>query len=93
MTDCRIDVACDVTNPLTDPQGASAVFGPQRATAAMIERLDRGLQHFAQIIDRDLDIDVLSLKGGGGRVWGSVKVVLRRQLRPNRDRDRCAGVA
>ncbi len=42
------------------------MFGPQKgATAAMIERLDRGLQHFAQIIDRDLDIDVLSLEGGG----------------------------
>ncbi|EKZ6355986.1 glycerate kinase [Klebsiella aerogenes] len=66
LADCRIDVACDVTNPLTGPQGASAVFGPQKgATAAMIERLDRGLQHFAQIIDRDLDIDVLSLEGGG----------------------------
>lgn len=37
----------------------------------MIERLDRGLQHFAQIIDRDLDIDVLSLEGEGRRVvWG-----------------------
>ncbi|MDQ8572162.1 glycerate kinase [Klebsiella aerogenes] len=66
LADCRIDVACDVTNPLTGPQGASAVFGPQKgATAAMIERLDRGLQHFAQIIDRDLDIDVLNLEGGG----------------------------
>lgn len=72
LADCRIDVACDVTNPLTGPQGASAVFGPQKgATAAMIERLDRGLQHFAQIIDRDLDIDVLSLEGAARRVvWG-----------------------
>nr|VXZ81095.1 glycerate kinase II [Klebsiella pneumoniae] len=30
LADCRIDVACDVTNPLTGPQGASAVFGPQK---------------------------------------------------------------
>ncbi|WP_407247015.1 glycerate kinase [Klebsiella aerogenes] len=70
LADCRIDVACDVTNPLTGPQGASAVFGPQKgATAAMIERLDRGLQHFAQIIDRDLDIDVLN-PGRGGAAGG-----------------------
>ncbi len=41
LADCRIDVACDVTNPLTGPQGASAVFGPQKgATAQMIDRLD-----------------------------------------------------
>ncbi len=34
LADCRIDVACDVTNPLTGPQGASAVFGPQKGATA-----------------------------------------------------------
>ncbi|MFH3675940.1 glycerate kinase, partial [Acinetobacter baumannii] len=44
LADCRIEVACDVTNPLTGPQGASAVFGPQKgATTQMIDRLDSGL--------------------------------------------------
>ena len=66
LADCRIEVACDVTNPLTGPQGASAVFGPQKgATTQMIDRLDSGLLHYARIIARDLDIDVLSLEGGG----------------------------
>ncbi len=85
LADCRIDVACDVTNPLTGPQGASAVFGPQKgATAAMIERLDRGLQHFAQIIDRDLDIDVLSLEGGGagGGMGAALYAFCGANLRP-----------
>ena len=85
LADCRIDVACDVTNPLTGPQGASAVFGPQKgATAAMIERLDRGLQHFAQIIDRDLDIDVLSLEGGGaaGGMGAALYAICGANLRP-----------
>ena len=46
LADCRIDVACDVTNPLTGPEGATAVFGPQKgATAEMIVRLDRALAH------------------------------------------------
>ncbi len=31
----------------------------------MIDRLDSGLRHYARIIARDLDIDVLSLEGGG----------------------------
>ncbi|VDR25073.1 glycerate kinase I [Raoultella terrigena] len=31
----------------------------------MIARLDRALTHFAQIIHRDLGIDVLHLEGGG----------------------------
>ncbi|HEY4434876.1 MAG TPA: glycerate kinase [Lelliottia sp.] len=66
LADCRIEVACDVTNPLTGEEGASAVFGPQKgATPEMIERLDNALTHYAKIIARDLDIDVLNLEGGG----------------------------
>lgn len=30
LAECRIEVACDVTNPLTGKLGASAVFGPQK---------------------------------------------------------------
>ena len=30
---CRIDVACDVTNPLLGETGASAVFGPQKGAS------------------------------------------------------------
>lgn len=66
LAGCRIEVACDVTNPLTGKQGASAVFGPQKgATPEMIVRLDRALEHYAQLIARDLDVDVSSLAGGG----------------------------
>jgi len=39
-----IKTACDVTNPLLGPRGASAVFGPQKgATPDMIKLLDSGL--------------------------------------------------
>ncbi|WJD49541.1 glycerate kinase [Enterobacter sp. PGRG2] len=63
---CRIEVACDVTNPLTGDQGASAVFGPQKgATGETVARLDHALHHYAKIIQRDLDVDVLTLAGGG----------------------------
>ena len=35
-------VACDVTNPLTGTEGASAVYGPQKgATPEMVEQLDK----------------------------------------------------
>lgn len=63
---CRIEVACDVTNPLTGEQGASAIFGPQKgATGETIALLDNALHHYARIIQRDLDVDVLTLAGGG----------------------------
>jgi glycerate kinase len=39
-----IKVACDVTNPLLGPRGASAVFGPQKgATPELVKLLDAGL--------------------------------------------------
>ncbi|KAB7791390.1 glycerate kinase family protein [Bifidobacterium leontopitheci] len=46
----EIVAACDVTNPLTGPHGASAVFGPQKgASPADVERLDDALARFARI--------------------------------------------
>lgn len=63
---CRIEVACDVTNPLTGEEGASAIFGPQKgATPELVQQLDKALTHYADIIHRDLDIDVLHIAGGG----------------------------
>ncbi len=66
LKECRIEVACDVTNPLTGKKGATAIFGPQKgATPEMIVRLDEALGHYAELIKRDLDLDVLHLAGGG----------------------------
>jgi glycerate kinase len=45
-----IRVACDVTNPLTGPKGAAAVFGPQKgATKEMVPLLDAGLANLQQV--------------------------------------------
>ena len=42
-------IACDVTNPLCGPNGASAVFGPQKgATPEMVATLDAALANFAR---------------------------------------------
>ncbi|WP_413735161.1 glycerate kinase [Sodalis sp. RH21] len=66
IKDCRFEVACDVTNPLTGDEGATAIFGPQKgATPAMIKRLDASLKHYAAIIKRDLDKDVEHIPGAG----------------------------
>ncbi|QIQ20595.1 glycerate kinase [Zophobihabitans entericus] len=66
VKECQIDTACDVTNPLTGPNGASAIFGPQKgATPDMIKELDQNLSHFADIIKRDLGLDVATVPGTG----------------------------
>ena len=62
----RFRVATDVTNPLTGPNGAAAVYGPQKgATAEMVARLDEGLRRLAECIRRKLGVDVENLAGAG----------------------------
>jgi len=62
----EILVACDVTNPLCGPQGAAAVYGPQKgATPEMVQALDAGLVHLADVISRDLSVEVRDLPGAG----------------------------
>ncbi len=58
--------ASDVKNPLVGPDGASAVYGPQKgAGPAMVAELDDALAHYADIIRRDLGQDVALLPGAG----------------------------
>jgi len=55
-----------VNNPLTGPQGAAAVYGPQKgATDEMVEQLDRGLAHLARLVREQMDIDVDAIPGSG----------------------------
>lgn len=66
LKEVTLIVASDVSNPLCGPDGASAVFGPQKgATAEMVTVLDANLRHFAKVIQRDLGCDVLNLPGAG----------------------------
>ena len=62
----RVDVACDVTNPLTGPNGASFVYGPQKgADRQTVRVLDRALAHLADVIERDLGKRVTEIPGAG----------------------------
>jgi glycerate kinase len=62
----RVVALCDVTNPLTGPNGAAHVFGPQKgADANDVAVLDAGLEHLARLIERDLGLAVSNLPGAG----------------------------
>jgi glycerate kinase len=81
----EVDVACDVTNPLTGPHGASAVYGPQKgATPEMVAELDAALHRFAEIIRRDLGVDVEHLPGAGaaGGLGAGLVAFTGARLRP-----------
>lgn len=66
LTGVSTVVACDVANPLTGPDGASAVYGPQKgATPEMIAQLDANLARLADRIARDVGVDVADVPGAG----------------------------
>lgn len=61
-----VRVACDVTNPLTGPEGASAVYGPQKgADPQAVRELDAALARLAAVIERDLGKGVADIPGAG----------------------------
>lgn len=50
LAQCEFKVACDVTNPLCGPLGASAVYGPQKgATPEMVWEMDQWLADYAKL--------------------------------------------
>ena len=62
----EVIVACDVTNPLIGPEGASAIYGPQKgATPELVERLDRALAHYADRSGQFLGRDWKDAPGAG----------------------------
>ncbi|TMC82893.1 MAG: glycerate kinase, partial [Chloroflexi bacterium] len=55
-----------MTNPLTGPLGASAVYGPQKgADEAAVSELDAALARLAGVIERDLGKRVADVPGAG----------------------------
>lgn len=66
LAEVRFDIAADVNNPLCGPQGASAIFGPQKgASPEQVEQLDHALGHFAERCAQVLDKDVRDEPGSG----------------------------
>ncbi|WP_241607354.1 glycerate kinase [Rosenbergiella australiborealis] len=66
LTQTEFLVACDVTNPLIGPEGASAIFGPQKgATTEMVDILDKNLTLYAEKIKATLGRDIAKVAGGG----------------------------
>ncbi len=85
LAEARLQVACDVTNPLCGPEGASHVYGPQKgATPAMVEQLDANLAHYAELIRRDLGREVGEMPGAGaaGGLGGGLVAFCNAELKP-----------
>ena len=70
-----VQILCDVTNPLLGPNGAAAVFGPQKgATEAQVIGLESNLTRLARLIRIDPSLPGAGAAGGtafGLLAWGA----------------------
>jgi glycerate kinase len=61
-----VEVLCDCDNPLCGELGAAKVYAPQKgANPEMVERLEKGLEHLADVVNAQLQRDVSSVPGAG----------------------------
>ncbi len=70
----RLEIACDVENPLLGPAGAAAVYGPQKGAAPPdVAFLEAALGRFAALAVAATGRDLRTLPGAGaagGLGWG-----------------------
>lgn len=66
LKDCLITVAADVTNPLTGDDGAARVYAPQKgANGEQVNRLEKNMKHFAEVIREQLSEEIEETPGAG----------------------------
>ncbi len=81
----RIEVACDVDNPLLGPRGCAAVYGPQKgATPEIVARLEANLGRAIEVIERTIGRRVREEPGAGaaGGLGAGLRAFLGAEMRP-----------
>lgn len=85
LKEARITVMCDVNNPLTGPDGATRVYGPQKgAGREELEILERGMCNYRDVI-KDLtgiDCDKVAGAGAAGGMGAALTALLGAELKP-----------
>src|SRR3712207_6330973 len=81
--DAKITVMCDVTNPLTGPDGATYTFGRQKgATPEIQAQLEEGMEHYRQLLKEKYGLDCNEVPGTGaaGGLGAALLVFLKAQM-------------
>jgi len=66
LRDVRVTCLSDVQNPLLGSDGAACVYGPQKgASPEEVDILERHLARWADVVQRDLGVDVRAVPGAG----------------------------
>lgn len=81
----KVQVICDVDNPLFGPSGAAYTYARQKgADTAAIESLDQGLRHFSQVLETTFGKTPAQKKGAGaaGGLGAACLSFLNAELKP-----------
>ena len=85
LANTRFVCACDVNNPLTGPQGATMIYGPQKGgTPEILDQLERDMKHIESLIRQKTGIDLSGVEGAGaaGGIAGGLYALLNAELKP-----------
>lgn len=88
LDECNFKIACDVENPLCGKNGASYIYGPQKgASESMVERLDKGMKNYSEVVKNSLGKDCADKKGAGaaGGIGYAFLSFLNAELKPGID--------
>lgn len=89
VKDTRFTVMCDVNNPLTGERGATYTFAAQKGAGDKeLVILEEGMLHYADIIKRDLGVDINDVAGAGaaGGLGAALMVFLKAKLQAGIER-------
>lgn len=66
LKEAKFTIASDVNNPLTGPNGATYVFGPQKGIAdSELEVFDQAMERYASLVENQVGLDLKELEGAG----------------------------
>ncbi|HAE14994.1 MAG TPA: glycerate kinase [Erysipelotrichaceae bacterium] len=88
ISETKITVMCDVTNPLTGKDGATYTFGAQKgATPEIQARLEAGMINYRDVIMRQFGINADEIRGGGaaGGLGTALMVFLHGEMKSGID--------
>ena len=84
VKETEFTVMCDVTNPLTGPDGATYTFGKQKGgTPEILDTLEAGMKKYAALILDKTGVDVDKVQGAGaaGGLGAAFKVFLNANMK------------
>ena len=88
VSQARFTVMCDVTNPLTGPDGATYTFGRQKGgTPEILDIMEGGMIQYAALIKEKMGVDVDRIPGSGaaGGLGAAFCVFLKATLKSGID--------